>query len=83
MCMCVRPAGDDTQRQVGQAYHVKPSKIFRIFLTSLAPGACTAAGAAGVCHCGPLHTPRAHYPHPPHPAPSAPLPPLPPFIRVF
>ncbi|KAG2454147.1 hypothetical protein HYH02_001183 [Chlamydomonas schloesseri] len=31
--------GDDTQRQVGQAYHVKPSKIFRIFLTSLAPEA--------------------------------------------
>ncbi|GLI65282.1 hypothetical protein VaNZ11_008774, partial [Volvox africanus] len=30
-------AGDDTQRQVAHAYHVKPSKIYRIFLTSLEP----------------------------------------------
>ncbi|KXZ50002.1 hypothetical protein GPECTOR_18g157 [Gonium pectorale] len=30
-------AGDDTQRQVGRLQHVRPSKIFRIFLTSLAP----------------------------------------------
>ncbi|GLC58527.1 hypothetical protein PLESTB_001370800 [Pleodorina starrii] len=32
-------AGDDTQRQVAHAYHVKPSKIYRIFLTSLEPEA--------------------------------------------
>lgn len=33
------PAGDDTQRQLQMvSWLIKPSKIFRIFLTSLAPG---------------------------------------------
>lgn len=43
-------AGDDTQRQLGSVPHVKPSKVYRIMLTSLTPD-CLLGLPGLLCTC--------------------------------